>query len=168
MPCDSRHSTAFIQPAPGTVGPVMRTLRPIVAAFGLAAVLLAGCGDDDGGDDGAAGTVSETTQAPESSETSAPEGADGGDDSDGPAGAAAVEIPEFAFAPDDLTVAAGTDVSVTNSHTQPHTLTSSEGGFNTGNIDPDQTQTFTAPSEPGAYAFICSYHPFMTGTLTVE
>jgi plastocyanin len=57
---------------------------------------------------------------------------------------------------------------VTNKDQVAHTVTSSSGGFNTGDIDPGASKTFEAPTKPGRYAYLCSIHQFMMGTLVVS
>ena len=80
-----------------------------------------------------------------------------------------VTIKTFAFRPDTVSVTPGATVSVTNEDMVTHTLTSiSPGRFDTGDILPGQTKTFTAPTAPGTYPFDCSIHTFMTGTLIVS
>ena len=83
-------------------------------------------------------------------------------------GAHAITIKNFAFAPSTLTVAPGATVTVTNKDQVAHTVTSSKGGFNTGDIQPGQSKTITAPNTPGSYPYICSIHQYMTGTLIVS
>jgi plastocyanin len=80
----------------------------------------------------------------------------------------AITISDFAFSPNTITVAPGATVTVTNKDQVAHTVTSSKGGFNTGDILPGSSTTFTAPNTPGRYPYICSIHQFMTGTLTVS
>ena len=77
----------------------------------------------------------------------------------------AVEIADFAFDPAEITLAAGDTVTWTNTDNQAHTATSS-GNFDTGSIDPDGTASVTF-DEPGTFTYICSFHPFMTATVTV-
>jgi plastocyanin len=86
----------------------------------------------------------------------------------GGSGSDAIAIQNFAFAPDSLTVAPGATVTVTNHDQVAHTVTAVKGAFNTGNILPSQSKTFTAPNTPGTYAYICSIHQYMTGTLVVS
>lgn len=78
---------------------------------------------------------------------------------------AAVEIADFAFGPAEITIAAGGIVTWTNTDDQAHTATSS-GNFDTGSIEPDATASVTF-DEPGTFTYICSFHPFMTATVTV-
>nr|WP_271417100.1 cupredoxin domain-containing protein [Streptomyces lienomycini] len=58
--------------------------------------------------------------------------------------------------------------SVANDDTTTHTLTAAEdNAFDTGDIAPGRSATFTAPSKPGDFPYDCTIHPFMKGTLTV-
>ena len=41
------------------------------------------------------------------------------------------------------------------------------GGFDV-KVDPNGTATLTAPSKPGSYPFVCSFHGNMTSTLVVK
>ncbi|MFD9723907.1 cupredoxin domain-containing protein [Streptomyces sp. NPDC059072] len=80
-----------------------------------------------------------------------------------------VHIKDFKFNPSTLTVKPGTKVTVVNEDSTPHTLTASDGyAFDTGTIDAGKSGSFTAPSKVGQYPFVCSFHPQMTGTLTVK
>ncbi len=65
-------------------------------------------------------------------------------------------------------MAPGTTVTVTNDDQVAHTITSTKGGFNTGDIAAGQSKTITAPNTPGSYSYICSIHQYMTGTLVVS
>jgi plastocyanin len=78
---------------------------------------------------------------------------------------AAVEIADFAFGPAEVTIAAGGTVTWTNTDNQPHTATSS-GTFDTGSIAAGDSATVTF-DEPGTFTYVCSFHPFMTATVTV-
>lgn len=63
-------------------------------------------------------------------------------------------------------VPAGSTVTVVNQDTTDHTVTASSGGFNVP-VGASSSATFTAPSAAGSYAFVCSIHPDMHGTLVV-
>jgi plastocyanin len=116
------------------------------------ALLLAACSSS--------GSSTPTTAAPTTPTTGA--------GSSAATGAHAITIKNFAFAPSTLTVAPGTTVTVTNRDQVAHTVTSSKGGFDTGDIQPGQSKTITAPNTPGSYPYICSIHQYMTGTLIVS
>lgn len=84
-----------------------------------------------------------------------------------------VSIKNFAFSPATFTVSPGERIVVTNHDSVDHTFTATpgsnpQGKFNTGDIGPGKTAVVTAPTKPGAYAFYCQIHNFMTGTLTVR
>lgn len=81
-----------------------------------------------------------------------------------------ITIQNFAFSPATLTVAAGSIVTVDNKDTTTHTVTASDSAksFNTGDVAASATTTFKAPSAPGTYAYTCTIHPFMHGTLIVQ
>ncbi|MFD4833105.1 cupredoxin domain-containing protein [Streptomyces uncialis] len=88
----------------------------------------------------------------------------------GPSGStrAALVIRDFAFVPADLPVAPGGRVTVTNEDSVTHTVTAAGGdAFDTGDIAPGATATFTAPGERGSYPYTCTIHPSMLGTLVV-
>ncbi len=79
-----------------------------------------------------------------------------------------ITISNFMFSPMHASVAPGSTVSVTNKDSVTHTLTASGGRFNTGDIGPGQTKTFTAPSKTGTYDYICNIHQYMMGTIVVR
>lgn len=83
------------------------------------------------------------------------------------AGAATgVTIQNFAFAPQAVTVPAGTTITWTNKDSAPHTATSADGAFDTGTLKQGQSATITF-SKAGTFNDLCSIHPFMKGTITV-
>lgn len=85
-------------------------------------------------------------------------------------GGADITIQNSAYTPATLSVRAGETVVVRNNDAFPHTVTHSTTGtplFDTGDINGGQSKTFSAPSAPGTYAFKCSRHAQMQGTLTV-
>ena len=77
-----------------------------------------------------------------------------------------ITIKSYQFS--QLTVKAGATVKVVNDDQAPHTVTDSDAnGFNSGTIQGGDSGSFTAPTTPGSYSFICSIHPYMKGTLVV-
>jgi plastocyanin len=82
--------------------------------------------------------------------------------------AGGITISSFAYS-GRLSVKAGTTVTVVNNDSVAHTLTDKATHlFDTGNIPANGGKaTFTAPTKPGTYPFGCTYHPNMSGTLTV-
>ncbi len=125
----------------------MRLLRPattlLVTALAIAAVTLSACGGS--------GDSSDSTAAAGSS-----------------SGGAVVTIKSFAYKPASLTVAKGSMVEFTNEDSSNHTATSqSTGAFDTGTIGQGQSKPVTL-EKAGTFAYFCSFHPFMKGTITVE
>lgn len=84
----------------------------------------------------------------------------------GAPGSAAVTIADFMFDQAAVTVGVGESVTWTNSDDQPHTATG-VGVFDTGAIAPTQSVTVAFPTA-GTFAYVCSFHPFMTGSVVVE
>ena len=80
---------------------------------------------------------------------------------------ATVKIDNFAFAPATLTITAGTTVTWKNEDDSPHRIGDKNGTFKSAALDTDDTfsHTFTVPGE---YAYICTIHPYMAGTIIVK
>jgi plastocyanin len=80
---------------------------------------------------------------------------------------ATITISGMAFG-DPLTVSPGATITIVNSDTVEHSVTSEPKGKFDTHVDGSEQKTFTAPTEPGEYPFICVYHPNMKGTLIVK
>lgn len=65
------------------------------------------------------------------------------------------------------TVSPGAQVTVNNRDGVLHTVTADDGSFDI-QVKGGDTGTFTAPTTPGDYAFVCELHANMSATLTVE
>jgi len=78
-----------------------------------------------------------------------------------------VKIDNFAFAPAQLTVKPGTTVTWVNEDDIPHTVVASAKAFRSKALDTDDKFSFTFTT-PGSYAYFCSLHPHMQGTVTVS
>ncbi|WP_236585291.1 cupredoxin family copper-binding protein [Dyella sp. EPa41] len=79
-----------------------------------------------------------------------------------------VEIRNFAFAPNTMTVAVGTRVVWTNRDEEPHVVTSAGKQFaSSPALDTSDTYAVTF-TRPGTYAYYCSIHPMMVGTIIVQ
>ena len=72
-----------------------------------------------------------------------------------------------AFAPDDLTVDAGTTVTWTNTDSVAHTSTSDASGWDSGIVAPGGhfSRSFQTA---GTFKYHCAIHPGMIGTVTVR
>jgi plastocyanin len=157
------------------------TFSVLCAVLALAGLVIIGCGGGD--DDSGSAATSESTATSEAGEgtTTAESGddsttteAESGDDSGGNAPApsgdavrsAEVEIEDFAYDPDPVTIEEGGKVIWKNRDAAPHTATADDGSFDTGTIEEDKLKSETF-KEPGTYAYICSIHPQMHGTVEV-
>ena len=78
-----------------------------------------------------------------------------------------VTIDNFVFEPERLTVKAGTTVTWVNRDDIPHTVAAKDRLFRSKVMDTDESYSFTFTT-PGEYAYFCSLHPHMTGTIVVE
>jgi plastocyanin len=79
-----------------------------------------------------------------------------------------IEIKDFAFNPNTITVKSGEKITWINRDEEPHTVVSVEKQFKKSTaLDTDQEFTITAGA-PGTYTYFCSVHPKMTGTIVVE
>jgi plastocyanin len=92
--------------------------------------------------------------------------ADDGDDEAAPPAEAFVSIVNFAFDPAVLEVPAGTTVIWTNNGGATHTVTSSDGIWDSGGIASGGSFSVTF-TEPGTYNYFCGIHTSMTGTIIV-
>ncbi|HYL26791.1 MAG TPA: cupredoxin family copper-binding protein [Candidatus Nitrosotalea sp.] len=79
----------------------------------------------------------------------------------------AVHIKGDAFVPPTLTVPAGTTVTFANDDDDAHTVTASDGTFDSKGLDTSQTWQHTF-EKPGTYRYFCQLHPFMKGTIVVK
>jgi amicyanin len=80
---------------------------------------------------------------------------------------AEVKIDNFTFNPPQLTIKAGTTVTWANHDDIPHTVVSKTLVFKSKAMDTDDKFSFTFTT-PGSYAYFCSLHPHMTGSIVVE
>lgn len=103
------------------------------------------------------------------SSTSAPtSGAGSGTSPTAGTGTSTLTIKDFAYG-EPLTVAAGATVTITNMDSAAHTVTADEGpAFDTEVKGGGGTASFVAPTKPGTYAYHCTFHPGMHGTLVVK
>ena len=77
----------------------------------------------------------------------------------------AINIQNFSFTPQTLTVKTGTTVVWTNNDSTVHQIKSAT--FNSSQLSKGQTFSFTF-NDKGTFDYICSIHPSMTGKIIVE
>lgn len=82
------------------------------------------------------------------------------------AASVAVGIASFKFGPAEVHVPVGGSVVWTNNDPQQHTATSTTGAFDAGSMQPGASATVEFKTA-GSFTYICSFHPFMTGTVVV-
>ncbi len=119
-------------------------MRHAIIAGLLGTALLAGCGDD------ATTTTSGGAAAPAARTTDT------------------IKIVDFVYDPTPATVKAGRRISIPNADAAPHTITDAGSGkaFDSGTIAGKATGSLTI-DRPGTYRYICEFHPFMKGEVTV-
>ena len=78
-----------------------------------------------------------------------------------------VLIEGMRFQPEGLTVATGDTVVWINRDLVPHTATSASGRFDSNEIAPGETWTYTFRAT-GEFGYICAYHPLMKAVLRVR
>jgi plastocyanin len=118
----------------------VRRMPGVLVALALAAVVLTGCGGDEGGGGNGADAASVT-------------------------GVTEVAAKDNQFTPPDIQVTAGTTVTWTfDDRFVPHDVTGD--GFTSG--DPRRSGTFThAFDRPGTYDYRCTVHDGMDGRVVV-
>jgi plastocyanin len=115
-----------------------RRLVLTVALAGLIAGACGGGGGDNGGDGGGGGTATDT-----------------------------ITMVDNEFRPSDPAVPAGSDLTLKNDGSALHSFTIEDEGIDE-QVQPGAEATLTISVAAGTYAFACSFHPEMTGTLTVQ
>ncbi|MFI5535542.1 cupredoxin family copper-binding protein [Nocardia sp. NPDC051900] len=130
----------------------------VVTGVALAcALLLSGCGGDE------SGSAATTTRKPARPTTTAQQ------TGDRKPAAATVVAHDMKFSPADVTVAVGDTVTWKFDDKVPHTVQGigdKAMGINSPIFDKGEwSYTFTAP---GTYRYLCSLHPEMRGSVTVQ
>jgi plastocyanin len=78
-----------------------------------------------------------------------------------------VHLENDAFAPPSVTIHAGDTVRWINDDDDAHTVTATDGSFDSKGLDTHQTWEHTF-AKPGTYRYFCELHPFMKGTIVVK
>lgn len=139
---------------------------PVVAGLfvALAVVGASGCG---GGDDSGSSTSTETVTEKEGEAGSATEASGSAAAQSGDAvRSEKVEIVDYAYDPDPVTIEEGGKVIWQNEDSVAHTATAEDDSFDTGTIEPGKLKSETF-KQPGTYEYVCSIHPQMHGTIEV-
>jgi plastocyanin len=83
------------------------------------------------------------------------------------AASGSVTVSDFSFSPGTITINQGDTFTWVNNGPTPHSATSSSGVFDTGIFPKGQSRSHTF-NEAGTFAYICTPHPFMKGTVVVQ
>jgi plastocyanin len=77
-----------------------------------------------------------------------------------------IHIKNFAYVPDSVTIPAGSTVKFVEDDEIAHTVTASDGSFDSGNLNQKQTWTHLF-TKPGTYPYYCAYHTYMKGKVII-
>jgi plastocyanin len=83
------------------------------------------------------------------------------------AASGSVTIVDFSFTPGTITVNVGDTVTWINNGPTPHSATASNGSFDTGIFPRGQSRSHTF-NQAGSFAYFCTPHPNMRGTVVVQ
>jgi plastocyanin len=127
----------------------MRRILPALCA--VVALAAAGCGSSNSSSTSSGSSSSGSTAAASSS-----------------GGGVAIKMQNIAFDPKDVTVKVGQKVTWTNDDSVDHNVTSQSGeSIKSDNFGKGATFSFT-PTKAGTINYVCTIHPGMTATLTVQ
>lgn len=137
----------------------------LLAAVPALALSLAACGSSN--TDAGPPPTSMSSSMPMASDSSSSSGsAEPSASTSADAAPAVISIADFAYKV-PASVAPGAKITINNGDSEAHTVTSQEGGFDV-KVDPGGSATMTAPTKPGSYKFVCTFHGNMSGTLVVK
>jgi plastocyanin len=126
----------------------MRRILPALCA--VVALAAAGCGSSNSNSTSSGSSSSGSTAAASSS------------------GGVAIKMQNIAFDPKDVTVKVGQKITWTNDDSVDHNVTSQSGeSIKSDNFGKGATFSFT-PTKAGTIAYVCTIHPGMTATITVQ
>ena len=80
---------------------------------------------------------------------------------------ASVSMAGRSFSPSTITIAAGGSVTFRNDDDREHTVTASDGAFNSGTIAEGGSWKRTF-EDAGTFSYLCAIHPEMTGKVVVK
>ena len=78
-----------------------------------------------------------------------------------------ISVDNFTFAPNTVTVPINSTVTWVNKDDIPHVIASNDGLFKSKALDTDDKYSYTF-NKAGTYAYYCSVHPKMVGTILVQ
>ena len=137
--------------------------RGLLLGVALVGGLTACGGDDDGGAAEEVGAPTTSTTATSDTSGASEEGEDGGDA--GPPGE--VEIVDFTFSPEQITVPVGTTVTWRNADEAIHSVADRALGIESEDLAQGGSFEHTY-DEAGTFPYVCGIHNYMEGTVVVE
>ncbi len=119
-------------------------MRRLLISLALIAAFAAACGgDDDGGEQSSSSAAC-------------------------PSGSVEIKMVDIKFDPADATASVGQEICWVNEDTVDHNAVAESGASFKSELF-GKGETFTASVDsPGTVQYVCTIHPGMTGTLTVE
>jgi plastocyanin len=127
--------------------------RSIALLLAAAALVAAGCGSNN------SSSTSTGSSAPAST---------GGSESGGARGGVTVDMKNIQFDPKSITVKKGQTIKWVNLDTVDHDVVANSGAsFKSDQFGKGGTFEFT-PKKAGKIDYVCTLHPGMTGTITVQ
>ena len=129
----------------------------VIAATAL--VGLSGCGSSGGGPGSTPATPSSAAASSAAASTTGTTA--------GTSATVVITITNFAYQ-GPVSVSPGSTVTVKNEDSQAHTVTSDQAGLFDAVVPGGGNVVFTAPTTAGSYAYHCTYHSNMHGTLLVK
>jgi plastocyanin len=134
----------------------MSKLGLVLGVLLLIGAVATGCGNTSAPTASSSNPPVAMTSGPAPAMTGGPSVADG----------PTITISGMAFG-DPITVSPGATITIVNKDTVEHSVTSDPTGPFSTDVEGGGQKTFTAPTQPGTYPFLCKYHSNMKGTLTV-
>jgi plastocyanin len=77
-----------------------------------------------------------------------------------------IQMKNFAFAPQTISITVGQPLMWTNDDVVPHTTTANEKAWNSGEVAPGHNYTVML-TKPGTYDYACTIHTFMHAKIVV-
>jgi plastocyanin len=78
-----------------------------------------------------------------------------------------IDIKEFMFAPVDLNIPPGTNVTWVNDDQIPHTVMETHKAFHSAALDTNDSFSYRFDN-PGTFEYFCALHPQMIGKIVVS
>ena len=79
-----------------------------------------------------------------------------------------MDIADFKYGPEKLTVAAGATVTFVNRDKAPHTATAQDKSFDTKTLNQNAKEGSVTLDKAGTYKYYCAFHRFMEGEIVVK